>query len=190
MHSRLWNGLVCVALLSMLGCGAPTSKPGVGAEVAPERTYTTRDFSFVLPSGWIETPERSVELDGDVSSGAAVAPRRSAPNTVVAVLAYTVGDSETETLAGRRDWFEWYSDTNDALFTRAPSEVALAGGPAIEGSLRWPAPAGDLIDVDFVRSVRGGVMYLIQCAAEPADRAAIRAGCGSIVKSFRASPRR
>jgi hypothetical protein len=184
MDSRRSSVIVCLAVLSVLGCG------GSGDEVSkPGTVYRTNDFSFVLPSGWVETPERSFELEGDVPSAAAVAPEGTAPSSVVAVLVYHVGDLEDDTVEGRRAWFEFYADTNDSVVTRPPTEIAFDGGVALEGSLSWPDSVGNPVEVDFVRAMRRDVMYLIQCQAEPVDRVAIRAGCASIVKSFRAALR-
>jgi hypothetical protein len=186
MRVRHWSCVVCLAVLGLVGCGG--SGDGTSTEATPAKTYRTDHFTFVLPSGWVDTPRRSSELEGDVASAAAVAPEGTAPSSVVAVLAYLVGDREDDTAKGRRAWFEFYADTNDSVVTRAPTEIAFDGGVAIKGSLRWSDAVGHPVEVDFVRAMRGDVMYLIQCQAEPVDRAAIRAGCESIVKSFRATP--
>lgn len=187
MHSLPWSGFVCLAVAGVLGCGGPGDEAGKPGK--PGKPYRTSDFSFVLPSGWVETPARSSELEGDVASGAAVAPEEAAPSSVVAVLAYDVGDLEDDTVEGRRTWFEFYADTNDSQVTRLPKEIALAGGAAFKGSLVWTDSVGNPVEVEFVRAMRGDVMYLIQCQAEPVDRVAIRAGCAAIVKSFRAKLR-
>jgi hypothetical protein len=173
-------------VFGVVGCGGSGEENSTQAK--PAKTYRTDHFTFVLPSGWVDTPSRSPELQGDVPSGAAVAPEGTAPSSVVAVLAYVVGDHEDDTAAGRRAWFEFYADTNDSAVTRAPTEIAFDGGVAIKGSLRWSDAVGNPVEVDFVRAMRGDVMYLIQCQAEPVDRAAVTAGCESIVKSFRATP--
>jgi len=103
------------------------------------------------------------------------------------VLAYDIRGQPQESADGPRAWFDWYARTNDAEVSQAPSEIALDGGAASQGSLSWTDGAGNPVEVRLVRAVRGDVVYLIQCQAEPADRAAIVAGCMTIVKSFRAT---
>jgi hypothetical protein len=181
---------IALGVLAVLGCGGSSGHDERAASTSVElvQVHSTDAFFFEVPSRWFEMPERAPELEGDLASAAAVAPEGSAPSSVVAVLAYDVGDLEDDTAAGRKAWFELYADTHDAAVTRAPREIAFDEGVAIAGSLRWPDSSGNLVDVDFVRAVRAGVMYLIQCQAAPVDRAAIAAGCNSIVKSFRSRP--
>lgn len=192
-------GLVCLAVLTLPGCGGgghPANEPvsltvGTGAAATESRraesTYRSEDFIFVLPAGWVELPASSSRSYGQVASAASIAPEGTAPSSLVLVLAYDVS-GQSDSADGARAWFEWYARTNDAEVTQPASEIALAGGAALQGSLRWTDGAGNPVDVRIVRAVRRSVLYLIQCQAERADRAAIAAGCATIVKSFRGAP--
>ena len=192
-------GLVCLAALTLSGCGGggyPANKPvplTIGTSTAAtesrsaESTYRTEDFSFALPAGWVELPASSSESYGQVASAASIAPEGTAPSSLVLVLSYDVSGQIGESAGGPRAWFDWYARTNDAEVSQAPNEIALDGGAALQGSLSWTDGAGNPVEVRLVRAVRGDVIYLIQCQAEPADRAAIAAGCMTIVKSFRAT---
>lgn len=193
-----WVGVLCLAMLTLSGCGGgghAANEPvpltvGTGtagtAGRSAESTYRSTDFTFMLPAGWVELPASSSSSYGDVTSAASVAPEGTAPSSLVLVLAYDVGGQE-ESADGARAWFEWYARTNDAEITQAASEVTLDGGAALQGELEWTDVAGNAVEVRIVRAVRTGVLYLIQCQAERADRTAIAAGCATIVKSFRAT---
>ncbi len=191
-------GLVCLAVLTLPGCGggghsanepvsltAGTSTAATESRSA-ESTYRSKDFIFVLPAGWVEMRASSSRSYGQSASAASIAPKGTAPSSLVLVLAYDVS-GQKESADGPRAWFAWYARTNDAEITQAASEIALDGGAALQGSLRWTDVAGNPVEVRIVRAVRSGVLYLIQCQAEHADRVAIAAGCATIVKSFRAT---
>lgn len=191
-------GIVSATALGLVGCGGGAGgRPAV--EPAPltiettatvsrstESSYRTDHFTFALPGSWAEKPTISPDAYGTVAAAAAVAPDGAAPSSVVLVLAYDVrGARESE--GGPRAWFDWYARTTDAEVAEAAREVYLDGGDAWEGSLKWTDRFGNPVEVRILRAVRGGVLFLIQCQAEPADRAAIAAGCATIVNSFDAS---
>jgi hypothetical protein len=192
-------GLACAAVLVMAGCGGSDESAyepvplSVGTGTAATETnseglaFRSDDFSFTLPDGWAELAASSARSYGEVASAASVAPMGTAPSSLVFVLAYDISGQPKESPGGARPWFDWYARTYDAQVTRPVSETALDGGTAWQGSLTWTDDAGNPVEVDVVRANRGDVLYLIQCQAEPADRAAIAAGCAAILKSFRAT---
>ncbi len=192
-------GLVCLVMLTLVGCGGdsdPTAKPvpltvGTGTTAtepqSTESNYRAKDFTFTLPAGWAEEPSISAESYGQAASAASVAPVGTAPSSLVLVLAYDIRGQPTESPDGPRAWFDWYARTNDAEITGAAREIGFAGGKAWQGSLNWTDDVGSPVEVSLVRAARGDILYLIQCAAEPADRETIAAGCATIVSSFRAT---
>jgi hypothetical protein len=193
--------LVCVAVLTLLGCGGggdPTNEPvpvplTIAASTAATESgsggssFRSEHFTFAIPAGWAELPGSSTESWGQVASAASFAPKGIAPSSVVVVVSYDVSGLPSETADGPRAWFDWYTKTNDAEVGQAPSEIEFDGDTAWQGSLKWIDRAGNPVEVRIVRVVRGDLLYLIQCQAEPADRASIAAGCETILTSFRAT---
>jgi hypothetical protein len=192
-------GLVCLTALTLCGCGGSDATDSevltIGTGTVPtetgsaESTLRSEDFSFVLPTGWVERASSSSETYGQPASAASVSPISpggTARNSLVLVLAYDVTGQPPESPTGPRLWFDWYAQTNDAEISEAPGELALDGAAALQGRLTWKH-LGNPVEVRIVRAVRGGFLYLIQCQAEPADRAAIAAGCAAILGSFRAT---
>jgi hypothetical protein len=188
-----------LAVLMLPGCGggdesayepAPLS---VGTGTAAIETkgdglaFRSDDFSFTLPEGWAELAASSARSWGDVASAASVAPKGTAPSSLVFVLAYDVTGQPKESADGPRAWFDWYARTNEAEVRQALHVIELDGSEAWQGSLRWTDDADHPVEVEIVRAVRGDVLYMIQCQAEPVDRTAIAAGCASITESFHAT---
>jgi hypothetical protein len=197
-HPRYAAGVACLVALAVAGCGGsddPANEPmplsvGTGTVATGSKavgsTYESPNFSFTLPAGWSERPATSAESYGRPASAASVAPDGSAPSTLVLVLAYDIRGQAEESPDGPRAWFDWYARTNDAELTAAPKEISLDGVPGWLGDLTWDDVRGNPVDVTIVRAVDEEILYLIQCQGEPADRAAVEAGCTTIVDSFRA----
>lgn len=182
------GSFLCVAALALSGCGGgePAQEPAALPVGPDESTYRAQDFSFTLPAGWVEKPGASLESYGQPSTAVSVAPKGTAPSTLVLVLSYDLSGQPRESADGPRAWFEWYARTNDAEVVRPPHQTSLSGNPALQGSLRWADSFGNPVEVEIVRAVRGDVLHLIQCQAEAADGAVLAVGCAAIVESFRA----
>lgn len=190
-------GSVGLAVLALAGCSSgskPKPEPktlvvgsGTVATVpkASSSTYRAEHFTFTLPAGWAEIPSTSAEAYGEPASVASIAPVGSAPSSLVVVITYDIRGLPQESADGPRAWFDWYAETNEAKITDPLHRVELAGWTAWEGALSWFDAAGNPVEVRLVRAAHGELLYLIQCAAERADRTAIAAGCETIVTSFR-----
>lgn len=191
-HSRFSGmiGLVCLALMTLLGCGGgrePAPEQAALPVGADESRYRGQDFSFTLPAGWVEKPAASLESFGEAASAVSVAPEGTAPSTLVVVLSYDLSGQPRESADGPRAWFDWYARTNEAEIVQAPSEISFDGGAALQGSLRWTDDLGNPVEVQIVRAVRADALYLIQCQTEAADGPVLAVGCAAIVESFRAT---
>jgi hypothetical protein len=191
-------GLACLAVLMLPGCGegggsayepAPLSVGTTGAIETKGDGLALRsnDFSFTVPKGWAKLAASSARSWGDVASASSVAPKGAAPSSLVFVLAYDVTGQPEESADGPRAWFDWYARTNEAQVREPLHVIELDRSAAWRGSLRWTDDADNPVEVEIVRAVRGDVIYLIQCQAEPVDRTAIAAGCARITESFHAT---
>lgn len=192
-----YSVVICLVAIVAAGCGgdeSPKPKPaplviGTGTTAskpkASESPYRTDHFTFTLPAGWVEAPGSSAEAYGKAASVASIAPVGVTPSSLVVVIAYDIRGQPQESADGPRAWFDWYAQTNEAKITDPLHRVELDGGTAWEGRLSWFDAAGSPVEVRLVRAAHGELIYLIQCAAERADRKAIAAGCETIVSSFR-----